>query len=75
MNVKSGVTFHNKFDWQLTKGDTGEVKQSGTAYNVVLDRYYSAISSNDRLRLTGIAVGTGTGTRSEEHTSELQSRI
>lgn len=62
MNVKSGVTFHNKFDWELTNGDTGEIKQKGTAYNIVLDRYYRALPTNDRLRLTGISVGTGTGT-------------
>lgn len=62
MNVNSGVTLHNKFDWKLTRGDTGEVKQEGTAYNIVLDRYYNTLPTNDRLKLTGISVGTGTGT-------------
>ena len=62
MKINSGVSLHNKFDWVLEDSKTGKVKQQGTAYNVVLNRYYDTLPTTNALRLNAIFLGTGTGT-------------
>lgn len=62
MQISTTVNMHNKFDVQLIDGKTNEIKQQCTAYNVVLNTYYSDQSKNVYTPLTTIAIGTGTGT-------------
>ena len=63
MDIHGQVEFHNKFDIVLKSAETGEVKQTATAYNVVLNNYYNRIKSADRWTdVISICVGTGTGT-------------
>lgn len=67
MHIKEKVLLHNKFDVKVVDSRTGEVKQTATAYNVILNHYFSSRLLNSPHYktsdlLTYISVGTGTGT-------------
>lgn len=61
MEATIGSKLHNKFDIQLINKD-GNVTQSVTAYNVVLNRYYTDLNSNTAMFFNRLYLGTGTGT-------------
>ena len=61
MEATIGSKLHNKFDIQPINKD-GNVTQSVTAYNVVLNRYYTDLNSNTAMGFNRLFLGTGTGT-------------
>lgn len=63
MKAEYGVALHNKFEIQVVAAD-GTVKQEITAYNVVLNRYYTDLSNNTTMYFGRLYLGTGTGTPS-----------
>lgn len=67
MQIKEKVLLHNKFDVKVVDSRTGEVKQTATAYNVILNYYFNSRLLDSPMYktsdlLTYIAIGTGTGT-------------
>lgn len=74
MEIKEKVLLHNKFDVKVVDSRTGEVKQTATAYNVILNYYFSSRLTNTPLYkysdlLAYISVGTGMGTPAITDTS------
>lgn len=63
MKAELGVGLHNKFDIQVVDA-TGTIKQSITAYNVVLNNYYNYLQVNNNVHFGRLYLGTGTGTPS-----------
>ena len=62
MKVETSVALHNRFEATLVDKE-GKVKQRATAENVVLNRWYESMNTaNKNLQITGIIIGTGTGT-------------
>lgn len=62
MKVDTSVTLHNRFEATLVDKE-GKVKQRAAAENVVLNRWYESMNTaNKYLQITGILIGTGTGT-------------
>ena len=61
---------HNKFEFIVQDAETGQIKQTAEAYNVVLDNYFT-IKLADSLSgaLSYIHLGSGTGELSESRTS------
>lgn len=68
MKAELGVGLHNKFDIQLVNAD-GDITQSITAYNTVLNNYYTNLSNNSGIYFGRLNLGTGTGTPSVTDTS------
>ena len=63
MEINTQVGLHNKFDIVLKSADTGEIRQTATAYNVVLNKYFTRLSLNSAWPgNVAICVGTGSGT-------------
>lgn len=52
---------HNKFEIEVTDAATGELKQSVTCYNIVLNQFFTRLV-NRNSKLGYIFLGTGTGT-------------
>lgn len=75
MQISTTINMHNKFDVQLIDSKTNEIKQQCTAYNVVLNTYYSDQSKNVYTPLTTIALGTGTGTPAVTDTALFRALI
>lgn len=66
MNIKEEAFVHNKFDVVVVDAVTGEEKQKAVGYNVICNRFFSALFgtlSTDGF-MKYIAFGTGTGTPS-----------
>lgn len=77
MELKIPVNIHNKFEFEVTDVATGEMKQRVTAYNIVLDNYFSKLINNTSNAIGAISIGRGTGTLSQTRTglfSEITSR-
>ncbi len=77
MQLKMPVNIHNKFDFEVTDATTGVMKQRVTAYNVVLDNYFTKLLNNTYLSIGSISIGRGSGTLSASRTglfSEITSR-
>ena len=68
MNIKQTAKLHNKFEIKVVNKDTGEIRQTAYAYNVVTDNYFKMrfgmLSSDISMTssLSYIGVGTGSGT-------------
>ncbi|NDL68013.1 WD40 repeat domain-containing protein [Anaerotalea alkaliphila] len=61
MDIKSNVTIHNRFDVELRDSRTGELKQTATAYNIVLNQMYDRLCAGSAY-FANIGIGRGTGT-------------
>ena len=72
MNIKTGVKFHNRFDIEVRDKDTGKLKQSGEAENIILDREYTRVC-NFNSYFTHIHFGSGTGTLDPSRTTLFSS--
>lgn len=76
--MKNTIQFdiHNRFDITLVDAKTGNIKETYTAYNVVLDNFYSQIlnknSIYDNNTIDRFLIGTGTGTLSTDRQSLFQ---
>ena len=71
MKVEQKISVHNKFEVEVRDKDTGEVKQTAVGYNVILDRFFTAILTSTQSShnlLYYIAFGQGTGTPSASDT-------
>lgn len=68
MKVEYNLDAHNKFEFQLLDKD-GNVKQSATAYNTVLNLYYDNLAKNTGCNFNAIFLGTGTGTPAPSDTA------
>ena len=68
MEIKKKVNIHNRFDIEVRDAKSGELKQSATAYNIVLDSIYSRLC-NFQVYFANIHFGTGTGTVSPTRTT------
>ncbi len=62
------VGLHNKFDIEVRDAKTNELKQSATAYNIVLNQLWTRVLARNAF-MSAIHVGTGTGTLSPSRTS------
>ena len=71
MEIEYGVGLHNKFDIQLVDS-TGNIKQEITAYNIVLNSYYSHLSNDEVISFNRLLIGTGTGTPAVTDTGLFQ---
>jgi hypothetical protein len=66
--MKIGVNVHNRFDFVVADAKTGEVKQTASAYNIILNHMWNElIDGQDFFR--AIYFGTGTGTLAATRTS------
>lgn len=68
MEKTIGVTIHNRFDFEVTDASTGELKQTATAYNIILDQMWLALCYFGNY-FNAINVGQGTGTLAPTRTS------
>ena len=68
MELKTGVTFHNRFDIEVRDKDTNELKYQGHAENIILDRMYTRLCNFDSY-FTNIVFGSGTGDLSPSRTT------
>ena len=68
LNLKAGVSIHNKFEIEVRNKDTGELKQKGYAYNIVLNTMWSRLI-NFQTYFTNIHFGTGSGTLTPSRTT------
>ena len=62
------ASVHNKFEIELRDGRTGELKQTAVGYNVVLNKFFTQLSSRGS-KLGYIHLGSGTGTPQITNTS------
>ena len=70
MELKEKLTLHNRFDIKVCDAETGEVKQTAVAYNVITNQFFRARLGYIEGRygkimeepLNRILVGTGSGT-------------
>ena len=60
-NIFPHIQMHNHFSAAVKDADTGKVKQEATAYNVVLNTFYSNINAATNVGFNYIQIGTGTG--------------
>lgn len=62
--MKSEFQFkvHNKYHAELRDAKTGELKNEGWAYNVVVNNYYDRLATGQSVRFDVLGVGTGSGT-------------
>ena len=68
MELKTGATFHNRFDIEVRDKDTNELKYQGHAENIILDRMYTRLCNFDSY-FTNIVFGSGTGNLSPSRTT------
>jgi hypothetical protein len=68
MKATRNVNIHNKFEIAVTDSRTGEVKQKGTAYNIVLDQMFDRILNFNHF-FNFIRFGKGEGTPVASDTS------
>lgn len=68
MNIKTKVKFHNKFNIEIRDKDTGELKQTGYAENIVLNNMYSRLCTGNSY-FNNIHFGTGDGLLTPERTT------
>ena len=68
MKAIIGANIHNKFEFELRDAVTGELKQSHTTYNIVLNNMFNRLCSMASF-CTHIQIGTGTGTMDPARTS------
>lgn len=65
MKIEQKISLHNRFDIEVRDRDTGNVKQTAVAYNVITDRFFSALLTQRQDSrhefLYYIAFGQGTG--------------
>lgn len=59
---------HNRFDFEVRDGQTGEIKQRAYAENIILDSWWTRVFT-PAVANSHIHVGTGTGTLSADRTS------
>jgi len=52
---------HNRFDIEVRDSKTNELKQKAVSYNIVLDKFFNFLMTNQK-KMLYIHVGTGTGT-------------
>lgn len=60
-NIGSNIEMHNYFTAVVKDAVTGEVKQRATAYNVVLDQFYTLTYGSYNINFNYIQIGIGTG--------------
>lgn len=60
---------HNRFDFEIIDGKTGEVKRKARAYNVVTNNLWSYLITTNTAFATCIQYGSGSGTPSASDTS------
>lgn len=65
MKIETKVKLHNRFDIEVRDKDTGELKQTGVAENIILDRAYTRICTLNTY-FSRIVFGSGTGELSPE---------
>ena len=83
MNIKAKAVLHNKFEVTVVNAQTGKVKQTAEAYNVVTDEYFKMrlnLFTNtdwpDTDSVMGyIGVGSGSGTPSTSDTALFNALI
>ena len=68
MEIKANVGLHNKFVIEVRDAETGELKQTATSYNIILDQMYTRLCGGSTY-FVNIHFGTGTGTLSPSRTS------
>ena len=68
MNTRVGVGIHNRFDIEVRDSVTGKLKQTGVAYNIVLNQMYTRLCGGSTY-FVNIHYGTGTGTLDAARTS------
>lgn len=67
MKIQEKTTLHNRFDVKVVDANSGKVKQTAVAYNVITNYYFNCRLTGSPLSKTSdlfryIAIGTGTGT-------------
>ena len=67
MKIQEKTTLHNRFDVKVVDANSGKVKQTAVAYNVITNYYFNCRLTDSPLSKTSdlfryIAIGTGTGT-------------
>ena len=67
MKIQEKAVLHNRFDVKVVDAESGEVKQTAVAYNVITNYYFNSRLTASPLSKTSdlfryIAIGTGTGT-------------
>lgn len=72
--MKSEFQFkvHNKYHAELRDARTGELKNEGWAYNVVVNNYYNRLAAGERVGFQVLGVGTGSGTPAVTDTNLFQ---
>lgn len=60
-NIGSSMRLHNHFNVVVKDASTGEIKQKASAYNVVLDRFYTSVYVSEYKNFNYLQLGTGTG--------------
>lgn len=68
LNIKSKVGLHNEFDIEVKDIRTGEIRQRGKAYNILLDNIYNRLC-NRQIFFDKISFGRGTGVTDSTRTT------
>ena len=69
MNINIGAKLHNKFEFELRDGATGELKQKETSYNIILDGFFTYLTKGMYSSFYTMNIGTGTGAINKTRTS------
>ncbi|MDO5443477.1 MAG: hypothetical protein Q4G10_07380, partial [Bacteroidia bacterium] len=73
MKIEQKITLHNRFDIEVRDKDSGDIKQTAVAFNVITDRFFSALLTRRQDSrhefLYYIAFGEGTGTPAASDTA------